>query len=306
MKVLIIKSVFTLLLLLLKVPYLYSAAGTSRTEFLLIGVGSRPTGMGEAYTAVADDVNTISYNPAGLGQIKTTQVILMYNKWIESIGYEYMGLAYHINENIGTVGLELKYLHMDDIVGRSLNGKRTEDFTASNLALTVSYGKKVLDNLMLGLNFKILKENIEDEESNGFAIDIGGLYKKDKFGIGVSIQNFGTDMKFIEDSEPLPLNIKVGVSYRFLDERLLMAADYNSPRFGSPGFNIGSEYALIDIINIRAGYKIQADLEKNARLNLGFGIGHNDYGFDYTYTPFGDIGNSHRFSLSLKFSSKKK
>jgi long-subunit fatty acid transport protein len=38
------------------------------------GVGTRATGMGGAFTAVADDENALFYNPAGLGQIKTSML----------------------------------------------------------------------------------------------------------------------------------------------------------------------------------------------------------------------------------------
>ncbi|HOM87997.1 MAG TPA: hypothetical protein PLU42_08165, partial [Spirochaetota bacterium] len=41
------------------------SGGTSGADFLEIGVGSRPLGMGEAFTAEVNDINAIYYNPAG-------------------------------------------------------------------------------------------------------------------------------------------------------------------------------------------------------------------------------------------------
>ena len=40
--------------------------GTTAANFLEIGVGSRATSMGDAYVAVANDVSSIYWNPAGL------------------------------------------------------------------------------------------------------------------------------------------------------------------------------------------------------------------------------------------------
>jgi hypothetical protein len=43
---------------------------TSGADFLLIGSGARSEGMGGAFTAVADDVNALTFNPAGLALLK--------------------------------------------------------------------------------------------------------------------------------------------------------------------------------------------------------------------------------------------
>src|SRR4029077_8125627 len=40
--------------------------GTSGAQFLKIGPGARPVGMGEAFTGVPDDIHAIYWNPAGL------------------------------------------------------------------------------------------------------------------------------------------------------------------------------------------------------------------------------------------------
>ncbi|NMB65229.1 MAG: hypothetical protein GYA16_10230, partial [Spirochaetes bacterium] len=62
-------TIFFLIILLLFIftsQYTYAAGsgGTSGADFLEIGVGSRPLGMGEAFTAEVGDVNAIYYNPA--------------------------------------------------------------------------------------------------------------------------------------------------------------------------------------------------------------------------------------------------
>ena len=44
-----------------------SFAGVRAAEFLTIPVGARGIGMGSAYSAVADDISAIWWNPAGLG-----------------------------------------------------------------------------------------------------------------------------------------------------------------------------------------------------------------------------------------------
>ncbi|HTC21605.1 MAG TPA: hypothetical protein VK859_12200, partial [bacterium] len=40
--------------------------GTTTADILKINEGARPAAMGGAYTAMGDDIYSISYNPAGL------------------------------------------------------------------------------------------------------------------------------------------------------------------------------------------------------------------------------------------------
>ena len=294
---------------LLWCPVLAGSPGTSRAEFLLIGVGGRPTGMGEAFAAVADDVNTISYNPAGLGTIRDIQVTLMHNEWIDGIDYEYAGIAYGIGER-DTAGLELRYLHTADIMGRGLNGAKTGDFSVCNLAATFSYGRKISDSLSFGTSIKIIHERLEDEKATGVGLDFGGLYginiNNDRLQFGAVVQNLGRAPEFVEESEPLPLNFKIATAYKTLDRALILSVDTNISEYAGTYLNIGSEYRLMDIAFLRAGYKFDNDLEAGARLNFGIGLGWKDYQFDYTFVPFNDLGQTHRFSLMAKLGRKKK
>jgi hypothetical protein len=51
--------------MLIYLIFLFSP-GTTAHQFLELGFGARAVAMGEAYTAVSDDVYTIFYNPVGL------------------------------------------------------------------------------------------------------------------------------------------------------------------------------------------------------------------------------------------------
>ena len=45
---------------------IHDGAGTAGAAFLKIEGGSRPAGLGGAFTGLANDINTIFWNPAGL------------------------------------------------------------------------------------------------------------------------------------------------------------------------------------------------------------------------------------------------
>ena len=52
--------------------------GNTTANFLEIGVGSGPTAMGDAQVALADDVSSIYWNPAGLASLKKPSVVKGY------------------------------------------------------------------------------------------------------------------------------------------------------------------------------------------------------------------------------------
>ncbi len=72
---------------------------------------------------------------------------------------------------------------------------------------------------------------------------------------------------------------------------------------------IGTEYALFPSFALRAGYASQFSgtsggggaLSSLGGLGAGFGIRMKTYRADYTFTPFGDLGNVQRISLGARF-----
>ena len=51
-----------------------------RAPFLSRGGGARVVGMGEAFTAVADDSSAVSLNPGGIGQISAMSFTATYDR----------------------------------------------------------------------------------------------------------------------------------------------------------------------------------------------------------------------------------
>jgi hypothetical protein len=52
----------------------FGAAGASSSPYLKLPMGARATGMGEAFTGIADDDQAMFYNPAGLTQLNSIRL----------------------------------------------------------------------------------------------------------------------------------------------------------------------------------------------------------------------------------------
>lgn len=132
------RNIISIFILLLTTTIALAKENTTAT-FLKIGVGAIPVSMGEAFSAVANDVNAISYNPAGLAQIKGQQLLLVHNQWFEDIKHDYLSFAHNISPN-RSLGGNVTYLRIDDLIGRDDDGDLTENFNAYDLAVGLASG----------------------------------------------------------------------------------------------------------------------------------------------------------------------
>jgi hypothetical protein len=287
--------------------------GTTSMNFLKIGVNVRAVGMGEAYTAVSDDLGSLYYNPAGLAQIDTIETQFMYNRWFQDINSQYLAgaIPYRVRtkagsmKNIGTFALGITRLGMDDIQGYDNMGGMTQKLQASDMAVSLGYGTRLTDNLMAGLNAKYLTETLADVNASAYASDIGLLYKTDsKIGIGASAQNLGTKVKFIKESAPLPQSFKIGASYQkeIFNQPLLTAIDVTVPNDNDTYVSGGVEYWIKDMIALRAGYRTGVDVGEGIRAGIGFKT--SIFQIDYAFAGFGELGSTHRMSLTIRFGEK--
>ena len=67
--------------------------GTTVADFLNIGIGARASGMGGAFTGLADDASAIYWNPGGLTQLQRPETMGMYTVWLADTSYQFVGGA---------------------------------------------------------------------------------------------------------------------------------------------------------------------------------------------------------------------
>ena len=283
--------------------------GTTGATFLKLGVGSRPVAMGEAYVAVSDDVNSLYWNPAGLATVTGRQMSFVHTEWFQSIRYEYLGYCQPMLG--GVLGASGTFLWVDGIEQRGYTdptGETIERYIPSrDLAVTVSYGKTLSKKLNLGATLKIIYQQLDDKTATGVALDLGMLYNlgKEKWTLGASLQNLGYESAFISEASSLPMNLKIGISNKYLEDKLTIAADINYGIMDSVWSIAGGiDWWVHPMFAIRGGYKYNSaisSLGPLAGLTIGGGFKYNIFNIDYAFVPYGDLGYTHRISLLAKF-----
>jgi hypothetical protein len=278
--------------------------GDAGALFLRIGMGGRAAGMGEAFTAVAEDASALYWNPAAMGAVLGTRAMFMHNEYLLSIRLEQAALTHETD--YGTFGLGFTGLYMDEM-------ERYDDvpsevplgtFSAYDVSFTFAYSRYVIPNLTAGVAVKPVYEKIDETTAAGLAFD-AGLYHVSKIpGVKFAavVSNVGAPMKFVDEEFALPTTIKLGGSFERAFEGIrggvLATLDVVVPNDGDMKQHVGAEYGYDRRLFLRAGFKNGYDSQG---ATFGLGVRLREFDLDYGVL-FGsnDLGDSHRLSLSLR------
>lgn len=283
---------------------IHENAGTRAMTFLKIGVGAKAMGMGESQVAATDDLYASFWNPAGLASLQKPQLALMHNEWFAGINHEFVGFALPIGNN--TVGVSANFLSFGELQGRDQEGNETTLFRPYDLAVVVSYARRIGNTLAFGANAKFLREQIADDSGRGIAFDLGGLYAFSNvpLSLGFNAQHIGPRVKYVEDAFELPFTLRLGTAYRLWNEAVILTMDFIRPTDNDNSIGIGGAYTIGNVLQLRTGYNYKFggnDLGATSGLRGGFGLTLRRFQIDYALIPFGDLGLTHRFSLLANF-----
>lgn len=303
------KTIKLTVIILLLIPAMVFA-GMSGAAFLKIPPGARPVGMGGAYIAVSGDINSLYYNPAGIGTLSKPQIGAMHTEWVTDIKYEFAAGAFNLRE--GVLGISATLLTMGKMEGRGANRQVTNDFTAYDFAMQFSYAKSLSNKNLVGGSLKFIRQKIADETANGIAVDVG-LQRKlsENLNLGITLRNLGPKMKFIAEGYNLPLTLGIGTGLTIGGITLALDTNYEIID-RNVKLSFGTEYLPVQFLSLRGGYCFtalpNAAQSKNSgpfefKEGLGGGVGINvlSYNLDYAIVPYSDLGTTHRISLVVDF-----
>ncbi|MFH1282099.1 MAG: PorV/PorQ family protein [bacterium] len=284
------------------------ASGESALSYLKIARGARMAALGEGGVSLADDSQTLYYNPAGLTFLKNMEVSFQKLVFVESISLTHITYAQPVKW--GGLGFGIGYLDSGSMDRYDVNNVKTGDFKSTDYDLFAGISVKLLDNLSAGLTLKLIKEQIDDESVSVFSGDCGLtiLNVEDRIIFGLSIQNFGGKVKYINDSFSQPLIIRLGASLKTSSDFIVYCEGLNSSDAGND-LRIGFELPIQKVVFVRGGYKylIDNDPDLGGTFGLTGGIGFRLYSFDidYALVPFDDFDLTHRYSLSYRFGNRR-
>ena len=286
------------------------AGGTNGAPFLTIGVGARAAGMGEAFTAVADDASAIAWNPGGLGAIDSQQLALMHALWDADTSVDNLGYVLPLG-TAGSLGLAATYLSMQpfEITDAANPAGNGQTIAINDLALSLGCGLNLGQVHGLGASVKYLRRQLGAYQATAVAGDAGYLWKiTPGLKAGAAVLNFGQPVTFISQADNLPLTCRGGLAWEALNSgqhELTAALDVVDQVDSAVYGCVGAEYWFDSRLALRAGYKTLPD---NPSLSVGVGLqapllGLRQAGIDYAYTYQNgqDLTATHRLSMRCAF-----
>jgi tetratricopeptide (TPR) repeat protein len=279
----------------------------SSTAFpiLSVGLGPRAVGMGESFTAVADDLSAVHYNPAGLARIPQPELVLMHNSYLAGGFYDDLGGLYPFGK-YGTGALTLNLLDYGSLQQRDSQGNIVGTFTPLDVDAAAAFGFNLGKDLSLGMGSQWIRQEIAGTSYMGLLWDFGLLTRLfPGFSAGVNLANLGVET----GGYSFPAEIQAGTAYRILSgaggRNSLLAAFGGVFSFQNAGrLNGGLEYGFEDRYFLRAGYSGDLGDEQlgwTKGLDFGAGARFGQVQLDYSFSFVGDLGDVQRFALSLFF-----
>ncbi len=230
----------------------FGQAGGAAVPFLLIAPDARGSAMGEVGTAIADDINAVYWNPAGLGfQSNQRQVALSFSKWLPQFNadlfYSYGSYGQYVEELDGTIAGTFIFMNLGEFTRTADNGQALGTFRSNEFSIGVSYGTFIGTDVTAGVQIKYIQSNLApagaQQASAGVGIsgafDLGFLWKPtdlDVLGaqlgnvlsLGVNLQNVGPKMTYLNESDPLPTSLRWGIGLKLVEDEfndLLVSVD---------------------------------------------------------------------------------
>lgn len=278
----------------------HASAGEEPFAFLSLDAGARAAALGGAYTALAQDSNALLYNPAGLSRVEKGEATFMHNEHFAGVAQEYAAFAL-----TNGIGGNLNYVNLGSMPRTTVSDPGgAGDFSAWDLALAGGYGRRLSEALGAGAGLKLVREAIDDESATGFALDLGALYSvRDYPGLdlGLAVQNLGPSVRFQNGSENLPVNFRGGAAYSFTayGQASALALDFSKELSEEAVVAMGAETVAAKALALRLGFNTRNAAGYGVSVGLGWLL--RDFSVDYVFIPYGELGDSHRFSLTCRW-----
>ncbi|PIU83073.1 MAG: hypothetical protein COS68_05890 [Elusimicrobia bacterium CG06_land_8_20_14_3_00_38_11] len=283
---------------------LYSLFSAVYAAFDNPSSGARPYGMGNAFTGLADDIQAIFYNPAGLTQVRHKELITYFGK-------PFVGLDDKSDLSDGFVG----YLH--PLRGRESFAVSVSDFRLStayneNVA-ALSYAKEISKRLSFGLNMKVLrlkygsdkytdKDPLFERNSRASFSGDSGLFVKlsKKFYTGISAFNLNEPNIGIGETVRLPVRTRLGLGWRSKFATFCFDAEHQQDELK---YFFGGEKSFFnEKFYFREGFGYGKDF---ANVSIGLSVLPDPFRLDYAFqlpiTGVKDIMGTHRLSIVFEF-----
>jgi hypothetical protein len=295
--------------------------------FLLLPVGARSVGMGQAVVADRAGSESVWWNPAGIGASTRREAAIHHSQSVAGTGD-----AVTIIVPSSLLGVLALSVNIFDYGEQQTNPDPTVPVEGGggtiiprSFIYAATYATSLGSYVTAGLTYKLIQFRIDctgpcpdiNFSATTSALDLGAQFlvkRSVPLVIGVAARNLVGLKLQVNDSpqsDPLPRRLQVGVQYRIdLPPRLApetavrLAFDLaDGIHVGNPAPRFGTDIAYRDRFHVRAGYAFEATRSEAGGPSIGLGVSTGNLVFDVGRILSGlsaDAGKAPTF-LSLRY-----
>ncbi len=317
-------------------------AGQAGAPELLINPWARSSGWGGVNIAGVTGVQSSFVNIAGIANTEGTEVSFTNTQWLVGAG---IGInAAGFNQSVGENGvLAANFVSFDYGSWERTTIENPDggigSISPSTAIIGLGYAQKFTESIRGGVNLKIYTTSIVDMTVTSASVDAGVQYvtgSRDQMKFGITLRNIGPSavyegegqsitlvvpqggyaQEFNERSQSfeLPATLSIGGSYdfEFSQQRLTVAAAFQSNSFEKDIYTAGVEYSFKEIAMLRAGYTFfdSRDYAENTSVFSGFNAGisfdvplskdnDNTFQLDYSFRSTSFFSGVHSIGVSI-------
>lgn len=269
------------------------------------GGTARAMSMGSAAVGISQGASSLFWNPAGLGSLTHMELGLHHNSGLGESTQETLVFGGSL-ASFGGFAVSVNYVDNGTFEGRDSAGDLTDSYTAGNMGLSLGFGKFFLPGVSVGVVGKYNRETLASYVYQSIAMDLGVLWTPvANLYLGLTYTNLEIKTSSALSTTGLDKVWRVGASYEVNKTILVAVSSELKTDTGFDNVQAGAEYFIDPMVAVRAGYvhnitDYKLDGLSGMTAGIGIVIGQNML-FDYAFVPYGDLGNSHRISLTYKF-----
>jgi hypothetical protein len=312
----------------------FSSISSKPGSFSRMGFGARGKGMGNALTAVTTGNIVGYYNPALSvfqqgNSFQTSYSFLSLDRSLNFVNFTRRfelgwknpdGTRRSKPRSVAGVSLGLINAGVDNFAERDNQGVKVGDLSPFENQFFMGVGLRTSEKLAIGFTAKFYYSKFYEEvTSTSFAFDIGAIYIiNQNITIGAALIDVNAKYKWdttelyqqegTNTTDEFPIRKKVGISYKFIEQRILASLEFEGLDGETNFLRFGAEYNIFENLFLRAGLDNLniSNTDFPARPTFGFSYTHklNSFvaGIDYAFVvePYSS-SDQHIIGINLNF-----
>ena len=166
---------------------------STAAPFLQVGVGMRGAAMGEAFSPLAEGIESLNWNPAGIVNMDGFEASILYSKWVQDTSYTSINLGLPLGSAAIAGGVNFLTYPTIEMYNGPLPTDKVGETTPKDMVAMGGFGIAFDEekSILVGALGKFFSETIVDTSYSTIALDFGVSVEimPNELYIGAAAQN---------------------------------------------------------------------------------------------------------------------